>query len=95
MVDFERWRQYKDDYFKVCDLLVDAWIMGHNSGYSLAKEEDYIKRMRLDAPEPRESTIDKDLEELVKEVGLDPKVVLRRLYCPQQTEDNGECSCQE
>lgn len=69
----------KKDFYKICDLLLDAYLMGFNDGFQPNAE-----------PNSREV-----LEELVKEVGLDPKVVLRRLYCPQQTEENGECNCDD
>lgn len=77
MVDFNQWRQYRDDYFKVCDLLLDAYLHGFNDGF------------RPNA-EPNSKEV---LEELVRGEGLDPKIVLRRLYCPQQIEENGECKC--
>lgn len=76
-------KQY-EDYCKVCDLLLDAYLMGFNQGYS---EGFKLKK------DP-ETLVNETLEELVDEAGLDPKVVLRRLYCPQQTEDNGECNCE-
>jgi hypothetical protein len=83
MVDFNKWRQYRDDYLEVCDLLLDAYLVGFNEGYGAGLAED-------NNPEVRSR---ENLEELVKEAGLDPKVVLRRLYC-QQIEENGECDCE-
>ena len=74
-------RLYKD-YLKVCDLLLDAYLIGFDEGrlsHVYKSPETYSKA---------------NLTTLVKEEGLDPKVVLRRLYCPQQTEDNGECTCE-
>ncbi len=75
-------RLYKD-YMKVCDLLLDAYLMGFNSGVSRGRSPGFD-----------DCGAQQVLEELVKEEGLDPKVVLRRLYCPQQTEENGECTCE-
>lgn len=75
--------QWRQDYFKVCDLLLDAYLMGYNNGV-----------LRGRNPDINDIGANETLEELVKEVGLDPKVVLRRLYCPQQTEENGECNCE-
>ncbi len=75
-------RLYKD-YMKVCDLLLDAYLMGYNNGILEGID-----------PQPGDTGAQEALEELVKEEGLDPKVVLRRLYCPQQTEENGECTCE-
>lgn len=69
-------------FYIVCDLLLDAYLVGFNGG---------ISRGRY--PDINDSGAQEALEELVKEAGLDPKIVLRRLYCPQQTEDNGECNC--
>lgn len=73
----------KKDFYKICDLLLDAYIVGFNSGL---EDERRGANGKYCQPEL-------ELSELVKEVGLDPKVVLRRLYCPQQTEENGECTC--
>ncbi len=66
------------------DLLLDAYLTGYNAGTADGRQgsTEYLNS-------------EGDLEELVNQVGLDPKKVLRRLYCPQQTEENGECSCQE
>ena len=80
----EDYRRLYKDYMKVCDLLLDAYLCGFSDGY----EEGYHK-----VASPR-TKANETLEELVKEEGLDPKVVLRRLYCPQQTEENGECTCE-
>lgn len=74
--------QWRQDYFKVCDLLLDAYLMGFNNGIS-----------RGNNPDINDTGAQETLEELVIEAGLNPKTVLRRLYCPQQTEENGECSC--
>ena len=74
--------QWRQDYFKVCDLILDAYLMGISEGMSI----DPFSEGAVPAIEA--------LTPLVEEVGLDPKVVLRRLYCPQQTEDNGECTCE-
>jgi hypothetical protein len=79
----EEYSQLYKDYMKVCDLLLDAYLMGFNSGVSRGR-----------SPEFDDCGAQQVLEELVKEEGLDPKVVLRRLYCPQQTEENGECTCE-
>ena len=76
--------QWRQDYFKVCDLLLDAYLIGFNEGYGAGLADD---------PNP-EVRSRENLEELVKEEGLDPEVVLRRLYCPQQTQENGECNCE-
>lgn len=76
----EGWRQ---DYLKVCDLLLDAYLIGFNEGYGAGLADDHNPDVRS-----REN-----LEDLVNGEGLNPKIVLRRLYCPQQTEDNGECTC--
>lgn len=79
----EESRRQSSDFYKVCDLLLDAYLMGINEGMSI----DPFSEGAVPAIEA--------LTPLVEEVGLDPKVVLRSLYCPQQTEENGECGCQE
>ncbi len=66
------------------DLLLDAYLVGFNEAYRQKSENDFSARLTLS-----------NLEELVTGANLDPKKVLRRLYCPQQIEENGECSCQE
>ena len=60
---------------------MDAYLTGFDEGYGAGLANDHNPKVRS-----REN-----LESLVKEDGLDPKVILRRLYC--QTEENGECSC--
>lgn len=72
------------DFYKVCDLLLDAYLTGYNAGTADGRQgsTEYLNS-------------EGDLEELVTGIGLDPKIVLRRLYCLQQIEENGECKCQE
>lgn len=76
------YKQLKDDFHKVCDLLLDAYLMGFNNAL-----------LRGRNPDINDTGAQETLEELVREEGLDPKIVLRRLYCPQQIEENGECKC--
>lgn len=75
------------DYYTVCDLLLDAYLCGFNSGAEMVRNGFDTAIMEYEMP--TESV----LTELVTGANLDPKKVLRRLYCPQQTEENGECSC--
>lgn len=84
MVNFNKWLQYRDDYYIVCDLLIDAYLCGYNSGLADGRQGT----LQFLNPEG-------ELTELVEGEGLDPKKVLRRLTCKQQTEDPyGDCSCE-
>jgi hypothetical protein len=66
----------------VGDLLIDAYLVGYNSGLYDASSNKEGQSIDLSMQE--------DLEDLVRGQGLDCKEVLRRLYCNQQI-SGGDC----